>query len=71
MSIKTYERNNKVFYRIGKTTVCYITATADGKCRLNYGSPSDYTVLSVVCKDRAEAGEKAREALQNYLRMTV
>ena len=65
--MKEYMRGNRVFYRVGKTTVCFIQPYGD-RFMLCYGTPAASN-LGVVCGSRAEAGEKARAAVARHMEM--
>lgn len=60
---------NRVYYKVGKTTVCFIQPYGD-KFILCYGAPRREN-LGVICKDRAEAGERARMAVMKYQAKTI
>lgn len=62
--LKIIRRNRRVFYRIGKTTVCFYEPYKQGFMFL-YGAPGGYSNLGVICDSEQQAKDKARKVIED------
>lgn len=64
--LKIIRRGNRVFYRVGRTTVCFYEPYKQGFMFL-YGAPGGYSNLGVICGTEDQAKEKARKVIEDRM----
>ena len=66
---KTIKRNGKTFYRVGKSTVCYVAPWGGEKWAFLIGSPSAYSNMVVLCDTEREAHTRALTCVHENLEL--
>lgn len=66
--VKVIKRNGKTFFRVGIVTQCFVIPEKTG-ARLMYGQPNQYSNLGAYYDTEAEALNKARQVVADYLEL--